>query len=106
MLQEGAQSPAELEAMVARRVSGEPLEQVLGWAELCGLRLLVEPGVFVPRRRTEALARVGGDSLEDVELYAADVEPAAVRCAERNVGHVATVLEGDLDAPLPRDLVG
>src|SRR5688572_11751698 len=46
----------ELERLVARRVDGEPLEQLLGWAEFGGLRILLEPGVFVPRRRTEALA--------------------------------------------------
>ena len=34
---------------------GEPLEHVLGWAEFAGLRIAVHPGVFVPRRRTEAL---------------------------------------------------
>jgi release factor glutamine methyltransferase len=30
---------------------------VLGWAEFAGLRIQVEPGVFVPRARTELLAR-------------------------------------------------
>ncbi len=44
-----------------RRVSGIPLEYILGWTEFCGLRIAVEPGVFVPRQRTalmvtEALA--------------------------------------------------
>ena len=29
---------------------------MLGWAEFAGLRMLLEPGVFVPRRRTELLA--------------------------------------------------
>ena len=43
--------------MVDRRVAGLPLEQVLGWAEFCGLRIAVDPGVFVPRRRTEFLVR-------------------------------------------------
>ena len=28
---------------------------MLGWAEFCGLRIAVDPGVFVPRRRTEFL---------------------------------------------------
>ncbi len=132
MLLDAAGSPAELDAMVAQRVAGLPLEQVVGWAEFCGLRLVVEPGVFVPRRRTEALAReavalartvpqpivvdlccgVGAlsaavaHSVDGVELYAVDVEPAAVRCADRNVGKVATVLEGDLDEPLPAALAG
>ena len=34
--------------MVDRRVAGEPLEHVVGWAEFCGLRIAVDPGVFVP----------------------------------------------------------
>ena len=41
--------------MVDRRVAGLPLEHVLGWAEFCGLRIIVGPGVFVPRRRSEFL---------------------------------------------------
>jgi release factor glutamine methyltransferase len=52
-----AGTPAELDAMVGRRAAGEPLEQVIGWAEFCGLRIAVAPGVFVPRRRTEFLVR-------------------------------------------------
>ncbi len=41
--------------MVDRRIAGVPLEHVLGWAEFCGLRIVVGPGVFVPRRRSEFL---------------------------------------------------
>src|SRR6201982_2620395 len=52
-----ARTPAELDVMVGQRVAGLPLEQVLGWAEFCGLRITVTPGVFVPRRRTEFLVR-------------------------------------------------
>jgi release factor glutamine methyltransferase len=52
-----ARTSADLTAMVDRRAAGLPLEQVLGWAEFCGLRIAVGPGVFVPRRRTEFLVR-------------------------------------------------
>ena len=52
-----AATQAELTAMVDRRASGLPLEQVVGWAGFCGLRIAVDPGVFVPRRRTEFLVR-------------------------------------------------
>src|ERR1700736_6119104 len=52
-----ARTPAELDVMVGQRAAGLPLEQVLGWAEFCGLRITVAPGVFVPRRRTEFLVR-------------------------------------------------
>jgi release factor glutamine methyltransferase len=118
-----AGTPGELDALIARRVAGEPLEQVLGWAEFCGLRFVVEPGVFVPRQRTRLLVReavalaspgavvldlccgtgaVGAAvaaAIGDVELHAADIDPAAVRCARRNVA--GAVYEGDLFAALP-----
>jgi release factor glutamine methyltransferase len=55
LIASAAASPAERDDMVARRASGLPLEQVVGWAEFCGLRIAVEPGVFVPRLRTEFL---------------------------------------------------
>jgi release factor glutamine methyltransferase len=58
ILTASADTPAQLDAMVARRVDGEPLEQVVGWAEFAGLRVLVDPGVFVPRRRSEYLVEV------------------------------------------------
>lgn len=121
--------PDALAARVARRVAGEPLEQVLGWAEFCGLRIAVVPGVFVPRRRTEVLAEQAiartppGSVVVDlccgsgavaaavtaavggIEVHAADVEPAAVACAGRNLPGAA-VHEGDLFAALPGDLRG
>ncbi len=128
LLLTAAASPGELATVVSRRVGGEPLEQVLGWADFRGLRIVVEPGVFVPRQRTgflvsQALAvtRPGAvvldlccgsgaigaalvDAVDGIELHAVDVDPAAVRCARRNVaGHVH---EGDLYAPLPADLRG
>ncbi|MGH3783789.1 MAG: hypothetical protein ACRDRO_25000, partial [Pseudonocardiaceae bacterium] len=118
-----ARTPGDLAAMVDRRAAGLPLEHVLGWAEFYGLRIAVDPGVFVPRRRTELLVRqaaelasqaagpadlVAGQAivgprvvvvdpccgsgavgaalaavLDRVELYAIDIDPAAVRCARR-----------------------
>jgi release factor glutamine methyltransferase len=42
-----------------------------------------------------------------VELHAADLDPAAVRCARRNLaGAGGRVYEGDLFAPLPAGLRG
>jgi release factor glutamine methyltransferase len=151
LLASEARTPADLSAMVDRRVAGLPLEQVLGWAEFCGLRIAVEPGVFVPRRRTEFLAHeaaslareaasrareavsraresaglAAGPVVVDlccgsgavgaavaaaagrIELHAADIDQAAVRCARRNLasagGHV---YQGDLFEPLPATLRG
>ncbi len=130
-----AATSLELAILVDRRVAGLPLEHVLGWAEFGGMRVLVEPEVFVPRRRTEllaseavALARAvaprhgrppvvvelccgsGAVSavllaeLDPIELYAADLDPIAVRCARRNLGERARVLWSDLYAELPAPL--
>ncbi len=65
LLLESAASADDLDSMLQRRVSGIPLEYILGWTEFCGLRIAVEPGVFVPRQRTalmvtEALALLRG----------------------------------------------
>ena len=72
-----ASAGSEREAMVRRRVAGEPLEQVLGWASFDGLRIPVVPGVFVPRRRTELLVDVA-DALLRAAGPGAPVRPAVV----------------------------
>ncbi|UGT63122.1 putative protein N(5)-glutamine methyltransferase [Nocardia asteroides] len=144
------EASGELEALVVRRVGGEPLEQILGWAEFRGLRVGVAPGVFVPRARTAELVdaalpllraagarpvpAVPGEAaglpvdraapvLVDlccgtgalglacarevaVRLVAADIEPAAVACARRNLGSAGEVYEGDLFDALPDSLRG
>ena len=127
LLTEAAAGPDELARLVERRVAGIPLEQLVGWAEFCGLRIAVEPGVFVPRRRTELLVREAAARrprtvvelccgsgaiaaaltalLDTPDVHAADIDPVAVRCARRNLP-TAHVYEGDLDAPLPPRLAG
>src|SRR3982074_1861435 len=55
LLISAARTRDDLAAMVDRRAAGLPLEHVLGWAEFWGLRIAMDPGVFVPRRRTEFL---------------------------------------------------
>ncbi len=129
LLRDAAQSDADLEAMLARRLAGTPVEQVLGWAEFCGLHIALSAGVFVPRRRSEFLAETAvslaraGDVVVDLccgtgalgavlsarvdlgELHAVDLDPAAVECARRNLAGAA-VYEGDLFGPLPERLRG
>ncbi|MFH8705471.1 putative protein N(5)-glutamine methyltransferase [Streptomyces rubrogriseus] len=126
-----ARTAADLTALVDRRVSGLPLELVLGWAEFSGLRIAIAPGVFVPRRRTEFLvsealahaphAHVVVDlccgsgavgaalatALDRPEVHAADVDPAAVRCARGNLAEAGgRVYAGDLFDALPDILRG
>ena len=115
LLAEAAATPDHLDELVEQRVSGLPLEHLLGWAEFCGLRIEVAAGVFVPRRRTEFLVREAARLLGEsggagrapvvvdlccgsgavgaalavlagpVELHASDVDQAAVKCAARNI---------------------
>lgn len=156
LLISAARTPADLADMVDRRAAGLPLEHVVGWAEFCGLRIAVDPGVFVPRRRSEFLVRQAARlvcqaagrpaqapgprpqmavdrpgragrsavivdlccgsgalgaalaaALARAELHAADIDPAAVRCARRNlVACGGRVYEGDLYQPLPATLRG
>jgi release factor glutamine methyltransferase len=58
---------AEVDRLVARRVAGEPLEHVVGWAEFCGLRIAVGPGAFVPRRRSEFLVAQAAEAARAAE---------------------------------------
>ncbi|SDO91149.1 release factor glutamine methyltransferase [Actinopolyspora xinjiangensis] len=131
LLLAAAPTDAELREMTRRRVDGTPLEVVLGWAEFLGARYVVEPGVFVPRRRSEFLARQAlslvrpGDvvvelccgsaaiaaavagAAERIEPHACDIDPDCVRCARRNLAELGgTVHRGDLYEALPEALRG
>lgn len=63
LLAAAGDDPSTLAGLVARRIAGEPLEVVVGWAEFAGRRILIDPGVFVPRRRTELMVRLAAGFL-------------------------------------------
>jgi release factor glutamine methyltransferase len=121
--------PEGLRAMVARRVAGEPLQYVIGWAPFGPLRLRVGPGVFVPRPETEGLAaraaalrpRVAVDlctgsgaiacylaaEVPGARVLATELDPGALAWARANAGRFGVeLLAGDLDEPLPAELAG
>jgi release factor glutamine methyltransferase len=136
LLLAAAANAGELDALIRQRTLGLPLEHVLGWADFCGLRVAVDPQVFVPRRRTEYLVRRAARLLQErpgggrpvvvdlccgsgavgaalaavagpLELHAADIDPAAVACAQRNLRPLGgEVHRGDLYDPLPDKLRG
>ena len=111
---------SRLESLVRRREQGEPVEWIVGWAPFCGLRVIVHPGVYVPRVQTEVLARraaalvpAGGIAVDlatgsgavaavlmaaGAQVVATELDPVAAVCARANG---ITVYEGDLDEPLP-----
>lgn len=119
----------QLEGLVLRREAGEPLEHVVGWADVRGHRVVVHPGVFVPRARSEllvdlALPRIhvgsivvdlccGSGALAAVlhaesagaTVYAVDSDSTAATCARENLP-ASRVLLGDLFDPLPSSLRG
>ncbi len=116
-----------IEELLDRRLRGEPLAWVTGSVRFCDLRVHVDPGVFVPRPHTEALARravtllpadgiavdlctgsgavaaVLGSAHPGATVVATDLDPVAVACARANG---VRALVGDLDEPLPPALRG
>lgn len=111
------------EDLIERRIDGERLEHVLGWVDFAGVRVHVEPGVFVPRPQTAHLARSAAAMRPSValDLFAgsgaiaaviADRNPAArvvagelhvTESLRRNVGEV---YESDVDDGIPSELEG
>lgn len=128
-----AEDEAELlgdnEELIARRIAGERLQHVLGWAEFCGLRIAVEPGVYIPRPQTEELAEyaaslgpaialdlfAGSGAIACVvktrnpaaRVIAGELDPRALACARANGARFGfEVIESDVDRGLPADLEG
>lgn len=116
----------QLESYVRERVAGTPLEHVVGWVDFCGVRVAIEPGVFVPRPRTGALVdRARGQlragsllvdvccgcgavgaalaaAVAGIRILAVDSDERAASVARRNLAGVdAQVFRGDLFEPLP-----
>lgn len=129
VLREAAAAGADLEALTAARVAGRPLEHLVGWVDFAGVRVLLDDGVFVPRRRSALLVDLvadrapdGGTVVDlccgsgaigaalaarrpDLTVHAADLDPTAVACARRNLSP-DRVHEGDLLDALPASLSG
>jgi release factor glutamine methyltransferase len=131
LLADAAPSPDALAVMVEQRVAGLPIEHVVGWAELGGRRVAVDPMVFVPRRRTEhlveqalaltpspaivvdlccgsgAIGAALAGAVGGVELHAVDIDPNALESARRNLAPLGgRAYLGDLFQPLPPELAG
>lgn len=118
------------EAMLARRLSGEPIAHIRGRQEFWGLELRITPATLIPRPETELLVEIALEQLpEDAPLlvldagcgsgaiaaalarerpawtlFAADRSMAAARVAQRNLCEHspgnAHVLVGDWLSPI------
>ncbi len=116
-----------LDAAVHRRLTGEPLAWITGRVSFCGLKIHVDPDVYVPRWLSEPLAQRAAERLPangtaidvctgsgaiavvlrsqwpSARILATDVDARAVACAAENGVDVSL---GDLFAPLPDGLEG
>lgn len=116
-----------LASLVERRLTGEPLAWITGSVMFCGREIRIDPGVYVPRWQTEALARrvvgrlppagvavdvcTGSGAIAATvaaarpaaRIVATDLDERAVACAAANG---VEVVRGDLFAPLPPSLRG
>lgn len=127
LLKCAADDVALLDSLLGRRLTGEPLAWIVGGVTFCGLRIRVDPGVYVPRQQSEALARRAVERLPadgvaidlctgsgaiartltenrpGARVVASDVDERAIACA---VANGVEVYRGDLFTPLPSELEG
>ncbi len=85
----GERGVARLDAMVARRLAGEPLQYVLGRWAFRHLDLMVDRRVLIPRPETEELVTLALDRL-------GDVAPRLVVDIGTGSGAIALSLAGEL----------
>ena len=127
LLAAGDGDPARLEALVERRLRGEPLAWVTGTVRFFGQPVAVHPGVYVPRWQSEllvgrALAVLADDGVAvdlctgsgavaaalgrhrpGARVIGTEIDPVAARCARANG---VEVVEGHLADPLRPALEG
>jgi release factor glutamine methyltransferase len=116
-----------LDALVERRLTGEPLAWITGAVAFCGIEVRVDPGVYVPRWQSELVARRAVERLPadgvavdlctgsgaiaktlmtyrpGARVMASDLDERAVACARANG---VDAHRGDLFAPMPAALRG
>ena len=118
-----AAANGNLDALVARRLTGEPLAWITGSVEFCGRVIKIDEGVYVPRWHTESLAwravermPQGGSGIDlctgsgaiaavliaerGAHMQASDLDVGCVTCARTNgvdavVGDLFEGLSGD-----------
>jgi release factor glutamine methyltransferase len=117
-----AAGPEDLSSMLARRVEGEPLAWIVGAVVFCDVRVLVDPGVYVPRWQSEPLVRRGAALVQNggrvvdlctgsgalalalktlaplAHVVGTEIDKVACACARSNG---VEVYEGELDSALP-----
>jgi release factor glutamine methyltransferase len=136
---DGVVEPARLrffEALLQRRVAGEPIALIVGHTDFMGMRLLIRKGVFVPRPTSEQIARMTiarlrarrapvhvdvatgigpialavARSIPTATVLGLDIAPLPLQVGRENAERLGIgnvrFLESDLLAALPPDLAG
>ncbi len=122
-----------IDALVQRRLDGEPLQYIEGTAQFGPVELLVDSRVLIPRPETEtlfelaarlvrlpevivdlctgsgALALALKQHFPSASVFATDISPDAIDVAGANMARLGSQIYlgcGDLFDPLPASLVG
>lgn len=127
----GTAGRKRFEALIARRVAGEPVALIIGETEFMGMTLSVSQGVFLPRNSSELLALQAikrarsrrspvvvdvatgtgpvalgiADRVKHAEVYGVDIWGPSLRVARRNAKSLGLAnvkfIQSDMLAKLP-----
>ena len=72
----GEEQIKTLESMLSRRLKHEPIQYILGHVEFLGMKILVKPGVLIPRTETELMAEQAIKAVISYKLQVTSKTPA------------------------------
>jgi release factor glutamine methyltransferase len=92
----------EWEALISRRVNGEPIAYILGKKGFHNIELLVAPGVLIPRPETELLVDIALDEIaslnQPTQILDLGTGSGAIALAIASAAPLATVIATDQSA--------